>query len=181
MLIQKTTPVGIDVAIQKFQSYIHSALLAKWNITTEYLSYPRASRNKTDDGYIAEVLQSGNSYKEVFHDDRNHASSFFGLSTRTDNEQGIHSTDVHLVFFTNVKKIKPSIAHRADEEVRLDVINASSSGMYGFQLESIETGIENVLREYPGSRRDDRLTAVDMQPNHCFRLNFSLTYDINNC
>jgi hypothetical protein len=181
MLIQKTDPVGIDIPVQLFQSYIHSALLTKWNITDEYLSYARASRNKTDDGYIAEVLEAGNSYKEVYWDARQHAVSFFGTSARTLNDNGTLQTDVHLVFFVDVKKIKPAITHRADEEIRKDVINACGSGMFGFEFEGFETGLENVLREYPGSRRDDRLKFVDMQPGHCFRLNFSITYDINNC
>jgi len=181
MLIQKTNPVGIDVQLQKFQSLIHTRLTAAWNVTDEYECYARASRNKTDDGYIAEVLTSGISYKEVYWNEALAAISFFGSSTRSAHELGNLQTDVHLVFFVNLVKAKPSITHRADEEVRKDVINACEDGLFGFTLESVETGLENVLREYPGSRREDRLKAVDMQPQHCFRLNFSLSYDINNC
>ena len=182
MLIQKSNPVGIDIPIQRFQAYIHSALSAKWNVTDDYRCYARADRNKTDNGYIAEVLIDGTgSYDAVYEDKRYAAQSFFGLSTRAENESGRLTTDVHLVFFVDVKRLKPAISHRADEEIRKDVINACSSGMYGFNFESLETGLENVLREYPGTRRDDRLKYVDMQPVHCFRLNFLLTYDINNC
>jgi hypothetical protein len=186
MLIQKTNPVGIDVPIQSFQSFIHARLLTAWvgdlpTIADEYKSYGRASRNKTDDGYIAEVLQAGNSYKEVYWDNSLTAISFFGIGQRMNSEIGKLLTDVHLVFFVNLKKIKPAIAHRADEEVRKDVFNACSPGMYGFQFDGLELSVENVLREYPGSRRDERLKYVDMQPVHCFRLNFSINYNINIC
>lgn len=185
MLIQKTNPAGVDVSLQKFQAFIHSRLLAAWEIETEntsvYECYGRASRNKTSDGYIAEVFKQANSYKEVYLNKALHASSFFGLGARVNNENGTCTTDVHLVFFTDLEKLKPSIAHRADEEVRKDVLNACTDGLYGFTLESVETGVENALREYPGSRRDERLVYADMHPYHCFRLNFSLTYDINDC
>lgn len=182
MLIQKTNPVGIDKIIQLFQAYIHSSLTAKWNITDAYQCYARASRNQTDDGYIAEVLQAGtNSYAAVVFNSRHAAQSFFGTSTRSENVNGMFQTDVHLVFFVNLENLKPSITHRADEEVRKDVINACSSGLFGFELQEVETGLENVLREYPGSRRNEGLKFIDMQPIHCFRLNFSITYDINNC
>lgn len=183
MLIQKTNPVGVDLVIQKLQKTIHDSLIDKWGISVsaDYEAYARASRNKTDDGYIAEVLTTGNAYKEVYWNEALTAISFFGSSTRSTQELGNLNTDVHLVFFVNLGKAKPSITHRADEEVRKDVINACEFGSFGFLLESVETGLENILREYPGSRRDDRLKAVDMQPVHCFRLNFSLSYDINNC
>lgn len=181
MLIQKTNPKGIDLSIQKLQSYIHTELTTLWGVTDTFECYARASRNRTSDGFIAEVLTSGKSYKEVYWNDALAAISFFGTGTRSTSELGQLKTDVHLVFFTNLTKLKPSIVHRADEEVRKDVINACMKGDYGFTLESVETGLDNVLREYPGSRRDDRLIGVDMQPKHCFRLNFSILYDINNC
>lgn len=179
MLIQITNPVGIDVQLQKFQSYIHTRLIALWNVTTEYECYARASRNKTEDGYAAEIFTAGKDYKPVYWNDTLSAISFFGIDQRMDNEGGQFTTKVHLVFFVNVKKLKPSITHRADEEVKKDVLNACGNGMFQFHLESVETGIENVLREYPGSRRDERLKYVDKQPVHCFRLNFTTTYKIN--
>lgn len=186
MLIQKTNPVGIDFVLQKFQSHIHARLLTAWvgdlpTVADDYKSYARASRNKTDDGYIAEVLQTGNSYKEVYWDNAFAAISFFGTGQRMNNETGQLQTDVHLVYFVNLNKIKPDIAHRADEEVRKDVLNACSNGVFGFMFQGLELSIENVLREYPGSRRDERLKFVDMQPVHCFRLNFTINYKINIC
>ena len=184
MLIAKTKPVGIDVPIQQLQTFIHEQLVEKWELDdTDYKCHGRCYKNKTDDGYIAEVYKGGNEagkkdYEEVYWNDRLTAISFFGISDNIDTE--IQNTvNIHLVFFVNIKKLKPAIAHRADEEVRQDVQRLIGSNLFGFQFASIDLWLENVLKEYPGSRRSDGLKAVDMHPIHCFRFNFSLSYDSN--
>lgn len=186
MLLTKTNPVGVDVPIQKFQEYLHTKLVTKWGISgdnTVYRCYGRCYRNKTADGYIAENYEGYGKYAEVYWDSKLSAISFFGVGPSIDVDAGMQVADVHLVFFVNAALLKPSITHRADEEIRKDVLQICGMGMYSFSLEGITTGIENVLREYPGSRRDDRLTAADMHPAHCFRLNFKVRFktDINFC
>lgn len=184
MLITKTNPVGEDVPIQKLQSFIHGQLVTKWGLAgandTLYQCYGKAYRNKQDNAYIAEVYTGSNEYKEVYWNDELKAISWFGLSGAIRHDI-IEQVAVHLVFFVNLEKLKPSITHRADAEVRKDVLDIIGSGRFGLKYESTELWIENVLREYPGSRRDDRLKAVDMHPIHCFRLNFQLKFDKNNC
>lgn len=185
MLNTITIPAGIDVPIKRLQQRIHSSLLTKWAIDTSlYQCYGRCYRNKKDDGYIAEVFQGGSTtggtdYKEVYWDDTLAAISFFGLSGEQEYQTGGISAGVHLVFFVNIATLKPSITHRADEEVRRDVIDAIGRAAFGLQLEGVELWLENVLREYPGSRRDDRLARVDMHPVHCFRLNLTLKTGTN--
>ena len=185
MLITKTSPVGIDILIKRFQTHLHSRLITTWALNVDdplYRCYGRCYRNQSkENGYIAENYEGENNYKEVYWDDALKAISFFGTAVRTENESGQHVTNVHLVFFLNLALLKPSITHRADEEVHKDVLNVIGKSLHGFQVDSIETGIENVLREYPGSRRDDRLKYVDMHPVHCFRINLSVSYNINNC
>ena len=184
MLLTKTSPVGIDIPLQRFQTWLHNQLAAKWQLSNDdpsFKCYGRCYRNQTTDGYIAENYEGNGNYAEVYFDDRLKAISFFGITPTERFEIGAQLTEVHLIFFVDLKKLKPEINHRADEEVQKDILNAAGNGKYGFNLTSISTGIENVLREYPGSRRDDRLKYMDMSPRHCFRLNFSLNYHINNC
>ena len=187
MLIVKSKPVGIDIPIRKLQEFLHSRLMGLWGLDPDtdsenklYESYGRCYRNKKDNGFIAEVYTGANQYKEVYWNDKLRAISFFGTSNSIVHDKA-EKTDVHLVFFVNLAKLKPSIAHRADEEVRLDVLKSIGSFKYGFRFTGVDLGLENVLKEYPGSRRDDRLKAVDMHPVHCFRINFSLIYNKNNC
>lgn len=183
MLLTKTNPVGIDIPLQRFQTYLHGRLVSKWAIAddTVYRCYGRAYRNQTTDGYIAENYEGSSKYKEVYWDSSLTAISFFGVTPKSTFDTGNESVDVHLVFFVNLETLKPAITHRADEEVRKDIINVIAEKSYGLVFQGIDTGIENVLREYPGSRRNDRLKFVDMHPVHCFRLNFKLNYNINNC
>lgn len=187
MLITKTSPVGIDAAIQKLQSFLHSELMVKWGLDPDdaaqnklYECYGRCYRNKTAGGYIAEVFTQEKEYKEVYWNDALKAISFFGISAIETFTIG-EKVNVHLIFFCDLKKLKNSIPHRADEEVRKDVQLLAEMGMYGFKYLSTELWIENVLREYPNSYKSDRLAVVDMQPVHCFRLNFELNYSKDIC
>lgn len=184
MLITKTNPVGIDVAIQQLQTYLHKQLVKKWGLTGDddpaYESYGRVYRNKKDNQYIAEAYAGENEYKEVYWNDSLSAISWVGVSGKTEFDKQ-NKTDVHLVFFVNLAKLKPSVSHRADEEVRNEIQKLFGYSLFGFSFESIELWIDNVLKEYPGSRRDDRLKAVDMHPVHCFRINLKIFYDQNIC
>lgn len=182
MLNQRTAPIGMDFYISKLQNKLHTNLLTTWGIdTAEYASYDRCYRNKTSDGYTAEFFTGGKDYKEVYWNDSLSVVSFFGQSEDiTIDVQNVAA--VHLVFFVNIQKVKPDILHRADEEVRNDVQQIVGRFSNGFTYESTELWLENALKEYSGSRRDERLKYVDEHPVHCFRMNFTLRYDPNkNC
>lgn len=191
MLITKTNPTGIDWYIQQLQTKLHSILIgaAYWNLADpdQYKAYGRCYRNKTVDGYVAENYEGNGEYRELYWDDTLTAVSFFGITNNI--KTGVNNeADIHLVFFANLDKLAlkdhtgASITHRADEELRNSVISLIGKSAYGFQFQSAELWLENVLREYPGSRRDDRLKYVDSHPVHCFRINLKLFYNANkNC
>jgi len=181
MLIQKTNPVGIDVMIQKFQTEMHETLMETWGMDVNdpqvnklYQCHCRCNRNKTKSGNIGEVLIGKKDYKEIYWDDKLTAISFFGQSGPEVHAIG-ETVPVHLVFFVDVKKLKPGIIHRADEEVRKDVQLFAMQNNWGMKYISTELWIENVLKEYKGSYTNEKLfLRLDMQPVHCFRLNFEL-------
>lgn len=188
MLITKTNPVGIDIPIQRLQTELHRKLISVgyWNLAdaTKYKAYGRCYRNKIKDGYIAENYEGSNQYKEVYWDSDLTAISFFGISNSI--KAGINSeADVHLVFFADLSKLalvdkdSTTIAHRSDEELRQMVLKIIGTHSHGFNYVSTELWLENVLKEYPGSRREKRLNAVDMHPVHCFRINLKLIYNAN--
>lgn len=182
MLITTVKPVGIDAAITSLQKQLYSRLKKAWGINNDkdYDCYGRVYRNKKDNQYIAEAYVGNKEYKEVYWDDARAAISWFGTGSTIEFNL-TNRVAVHLVFFVNLKKLKPAIAHRADEEVRRDVQQLFGNTWLGFTYESTELWTENVLREYPGSRRDNRLSVVDMQPLHCFRLNLTAVYSSNIC
>lgn len=185
MLSLKENPAGIDWYIQQLQVKLHDKLIdAKYlalPVSTQYKAYGRCYRNKTDDGYIAENYEGGDEYREVYFDDTVSLLSFFGLSSKI----GPNEADVHLIFFANLGKLLledrfgAQVPHRADEELREMVRKIIGQYSFGFSYVSTELWLENVLREYPGSRRDDRLIRVDMHPLHCFRINLKLIFNPN--
>ncbi|MDP4151191.1 MAG: hypothetical protein Q8943_17425 [Bacteroidota bacterium] len=175
MLLLKVNPVGIDLPIQQTQQKTYERLLELWGPQVKYDSYGRCYRNKTSTGFVAEVFDGGTEYKEVYADDTLDAISFFGVSDKIVSEAA-STTHLHWVFFVNVAQLKPQLAHRGDEEVRQDVLKAFGRASYGIFYQSTEFSIDQVLREYPGSRRD-KLKDIDMQPWHCFRLNYKIIFD----
>lgn len=185
MLITNATAVGLDAAIKNLQSFLYPRLKTAWGIDndSDYDSYGKVYRNKKDSQYIAEVYTGGVNgidYKEVYWDDTKAAISWFGTGSIISFDIK-NKVSVHLVFFVNLKKLKPGVAHRADEDVRRDVQKLLGISLQGFTFEGFELWTENVLREYPGSRRDNRLSVVDMHPIHCFRVNLSCLYSPNIC
>jgi hypothetical protein len=186
MLITKDNPVGIDAKIQQLQTKLHDDLLAKWGIVTDqYKCLGRCYRNRKDQGYVAELYLGNGEYKDAYWDDTISAISFFGLSNSPVKHNLLEQANVHLVFFVNLAKLKTGIAHRADEEVRIDVLDLIGNSLFGFVFQSIELGLDSVLKEYPASWRTaekyTNLKTVDMHPLHCFRLNLFVQYDKNFC
>lgn len=180
MLIAKTNPQGLDIPIQAFQKIMYDQLIATWGISEDqYKCYPRCYRNRKENVYKAENFEGGKDYKDAYWDDKLSVVSFFGLSSTEDHRQN-ERIKVHMVFFVDLKKLKPSITHRADEEVRKDVQLLALQEFYGMKYLSTELWAENVLREYPGSARELE-SRIDMHPVHCFRINFELNYNKNIC
>lgn len=170
MLSLKTDPKGIDKAIQKIQENLHAYLVERWG--ADYECYGRVYKNLSERGVLAEVY-TGSNYKEVFWNSALKAISFFSVGDQVEDLKGMSKVKVGVTFFVDLVKIKPDITHRADEEVRLDVLEFFS----GMNYTGYETGLSNVLKEYPGTL--ESLKTVDMHPAHAFRININLIYQ--NC
>lgn len=144
-------------------------------------SYPRCYRNKSERGYEAHYYVGQNEYKSVYWDDSCDIRSFFGITDETSGSVQSEA-QVHLVVFANLQKVFPNDDDRSDEKLRSLFLKALGDSAFGFEFVSVETGLQNVLAEYPGTMRDDRMKYVDFHPVHCFRINMNLYYDNgNNC
>lgn len=175
MIIQRTDITGIDVLITKYQNKLHSYLCTEWSLDTlspsDYLCYDRCYRNQTKNGFIPEVL-NGNDYKEVLLNDNTKVLSFFGVGNNISQSNEQMTANIHLLFFIDLQKV---FGGRYDETARQNVMQFATKGDYGFKVDSIQIGIDNVLSEYNGSK----LAYKDLQPYHIFRLNFTVNYNIN--
>jgi len=179
MLNVKTNPVGIDSVIQDFLEFMHDRLLRKWSIQSDkYKCYGRCYKNRKTNGFVAELYTSGKDYKDAYWEDSLTALSFFGVNDVRDFK-GNQRTEIHLVFFVNIDKIYTDKTHRADEEIRSDVLNIISESTFNTALSGIVTGVEASLREYTGSL--GALLNLDMHPTHVFRMNFNVGHETGYC
>lgn len=178
MNVTITDPVGLNYYIQRLQTAIYTDLMKKWP-TVKWDCYGRAYRNFGNGGPKAEVFKIGSQkeYIDPLTNDKVDIVSFFGTSTMI-QDRTRQNVKVHLLVFCNLKKLNPALVFRSDEEVKTAFLKVIGKCLYGFHLDSTETGIDNVLKEYRGSVASLKANA-DMQPWHCFRLNFSLSYNPN--
>jgi hypothetical protein len=180
VIVVKNNPIGMDYYIQQAQSRLYDELCRVWG-TTDYNCYGRVDRIKDTNGaYSAYVTGADGKLTDAYWDASKKAVSFFGVSGPIQHMGGKanHRADIHLVFFVNLKSLKPGITHRADEEVRLDVLNALGEKSYGLEYKSTELWIENALKEYGGSKAR-YLQFFDIADTHIFRLNYTLLFDPN--
>lgn len=184
MIATKTKTVGVDIPIQALQNFLYVQLLRIWNIAAaDYNSYGRVYRNQTEeDGYSPEVYNGAGEYTDTFFNDKVKVLSFFSVSESQRYNGGLGGV-VSLIFcVTDIGALKPGIAWRADEEVRMDVEILVHDPARGFTLDSVETGIDNVFREYSGWKKKKGIEFMDMHPFHCFRINLNLNpYSVSIC
>lgn len=179
MLVQAPNPRGIDFKLQKFQTNLHTHLISKWVLDAnapDYTCYDRCYRNQNKNGFIPEVYTQNGDYKEVAVNDNVKVLSFFGMGPTVTylTESNLNQSEVHLIFCANLKKVKATNS-RPDEAIRQDVQDFLQHEYFGFLLNSIEIGIDNVFSEYSGLQ----IRYKDLQPFHCFRFNLAVTYPFN--
>lgn len=171
MLYLKEKPTGIDIPIQNLQQRLYDHLRKTWGLSeSDYNSFGRVYRNRTERRYVPEAYIGNGEYQETFIDDRFPVTSFFSVGETVNNNMGTMKAAVSLVFCVDLNRIKPDIKHRADEEVHFDVWGLCD--MFMRSRDSIVTGIDNVFREFPGAR----IKFDDIHPFHCFRINLSVMY-----
>lgn len=180
MLYTRTTNTGVDAPIDGLQRMLYPKIVAAWgldaNSDKHYNSYSRAYRNQTEDGYIPEVYKSGKEYKEVLLNDKIKALSFFSVGETTNFEGNQLLSQVSILFFVNLTQLNLPEG-REDEMARQQIIQlVQGIKAFGFTFTGVETGFDNVLREYDGLRKNPGMKYRDMHPFHCFKINFDLRY-----
>jgi len=167
-LNQKISPVNEDVVIANIQGYLYNDLLA--NGFTKYESYERIYVN---DGSPELYLKNGH-YKEVYYDDRHFLTSFFILGdNKAVDEFDNVTVDVSVIFQANLKKLYPSITHRADAEFQRQVQSVFENMPVGFKIKDIQTGIANV---YSGLTFKNTQFLDDISSSHLVKFTLEIEY-----
>jgi len=170
----KTSPVGIDIPIQKLQIKLYAYLSALWS-TANYKSYGRVYVNDVADKSTPMVHVSGNNYHDVLPDKKYSAMSFMFVSDNVPVNGRMYAANVSLIFFGNLTSLKPTKTHRADEEVRNDILVLLEKEPYGFKLIDYVTGINATLSDF--NIDGNTLLGSDLQPNNVARFDLELIYN----
>lgn len=162
----KVNPVGLDLVVDKVQKKLYDKLTALWNVKLD--GYPRCYEVKRDKKTTLEHYKGKNEYVSLIHSDTN---KFFFTCKKdiVQNSFTTYNAEIEVYFIVNVKDCKPSIQHRADEEVRMDVIDILSNIGYVEVTKKITTDITSVFSGY------DFKLVNDLHPNHCFKVTFQVS------
>lgn len=176
--LNKTNPVGLDVVIDGIQNKVYS-LIEQWSI--DLTGFPRChilqrNGNKTIEAYLGNDEYSGSL---IFSEE----NKFFFLAGEAVERVAdtFYKTVIELYFMLNLEDIYPDIAHRADEEVRVDVLNVLNS-LSGISVIKIESNNDKVFARFNNriSQNYEYEYTDDMQPYHYFKVLIDvLEYDIN--
>lgn len=190
MLLLRPDPKGIDKPIQALQALVYAGLCGDWGFDPDsdvWRCYGRAYKNQQKDGYIPEVYIGENEYREVYYDDQFAVISFFAVGDERDYRNG-YVADVSLIFSVDLSRVHPGSTDRVDEKIHAEVLSWLDKPRFGFTLEGLVTGIDNVYREFVLYRQHTGMKSNtggimfrDMHPLHCFRVNMNLVFQNSNC
>jgi hypothetical protein len=171
---QISNPVGLNKKCQFLQTRLNAQLWTTF--TANVLFHGLATRLVNEQGVKPQVYNgTKKDYVDVLHDDREYAVVFFDEVNTETVDSGRSVSEVDIIFAVNLKKLYPTLSHRAaDEAIRdaFEVVNNSP-----FIIEDTIKGIEAYGNFYQSN--DPRQNT---QPYFLFKFvtNVSYRYD-NNC
>jgi hypothetical protein len=166
-------PKGIDRPIQEMQQLFINNL---WTSITDKQYYHRVFRNENKSGNLTPqvFIDNTNDYRDVIFNDSLSALSWFDVAPETtsaDAEQ--YTQGVGVFFAVNLKKLYPTLSHRAVEESHAEVRRILMLRASEFKIEGISTG-EAAYGDFQSV-----LNGLDMQPWHVFRFNCNVSFTLN--
>jgi len=168
---KKSNPVGIDVLIQKLQDKLYKEFGYLNDIeTNDFDGYGRIYLNEKDGKIMPYHFISDKEYKLTTLDDSKDGIFFFIQEETEKRKNNFLTSEVGIVFLLNIKKIKSSILHRADEEVKLQIIDVLKT-FRGYTWDEVIKGKEAL--------RGINLNLIDMQPFHFIKFKGTIKYYIN--
>lgn len=177
--LTKDTTKGIDSVIHSIQMSVYE-LNEKWGI--ELTGYPRCYIIQKEKGIkvIEAYMENGEYSGSLIYAE---GDKFFFLSGESfDRVSGdYYTTTIELYFMLNLNKIYPNINHRADEEVRIDVVNVLNM-IPNISIIKVESNLDKVFSRFNNriSQSFEHEYKDDMHPYHYFKILIDvLQYDIN--
>lgn len=157
MIHLKYNPVGVDIEIKTLQEYLERKL-SSWNIDI----FGRVEEY----GDKLMVFYKKNDYLPILKfNPKTNGRVFFLDSNDTSLKDGFYTTKLDIYFLLNVVKIKPDVTHRADEEIRMEILKVLEIKFNEIEIEKgqkVVSGFNTKLK--------------DLQPYHFLKFTVSVSY-----
>lgn len=156
----KENPTGLDAEIHKIQVKLYDKLTRLWGCNLQ--GYPRCYSLKRQTKKTIEHYIGKGEYESLIFAERN--KFFFLADNDYIQESSNHfMTKIDLYFIVNLEDVQPYKEHRADEEVRRDIINILlSCGSVKTNIK-IVTGIDSIFMGF------ERNNINDIHPYYYFK------------
>lgn len=185
MIYQVSNPSGIDVQIQKFQTWLYGQLNKVWNIKDDSFDfYGKIYRNAIKGGkwvpeaFVSSLNPQNTVYKEVIFDQTNNSVlCFIFPETKREEKDGQIVVKVGFYFIINTQKIL-NLPWRPSEEIRQDLYKLFIQGRYNFKFLSSESDYKKIFAEFDGWLIDEMLQYYCIAPFLILRIDTELTYNI---
>lgn len=163
-----TNVKGIDVDIQEIQTYLYNQL--NWGIINGFGRVFK-NRNKTNKTLVPEAYIGVGEYKEVLTDDSVNALFFFVDDDEHKSKEGyLFQTKINIIVIANLKKIFKNSQYREDNQCEDSLISLLQKK--GIQVLKIKKGLKAALSDF----YSENISLSNMEPYHCFSLEFDLSY-----
>jgi len=139
MLYTKTNPVGIDLQIQRAQTYLHDKLVTAFDC--DIGAYGRAYSDKDNNSIKPRAYIGNGEYRELLTDDTINGLHFFFIENEEStivSRSCMSDNEVDIIFIIDdLTKVKENIEHYADEEIKEEI----KSYLRGFfEIQSVIKG-----------------------------------------
>lgn len=164
----KVNPVGLDAIIDVIQKKVYT-LQAEWGIELD--GYHRCYILYKQEGQTVEAFLGDNEYSNALSFAEGNKFFFVAPNDIEYVSFNQYETDIELYFILDVVECKPSILHRADEEVRQDVIKILER-IPQIKVNRIIWQVDRVFNRFRNkqSRSYDYDIMVDIHPKHAFKI-----------
>lgn len=172
----RENPVGIDIEINKIQTFLYNKIVERWSLQN-FNGYGRVYKNKKSGLIVPEYYVSEKEYEDVLLDDRLNGIMFFSPNKDADIYGDLIIQKCDVIFTFNLACLEFS-NEREDEKIRqviLSYLNTFDSRK-DF-IEQIKTELENVYRDYNGVAN----YFYDMQNFHHFKVTLELRFNNKKC
>lgn len=174
MIYRRLDKYGLDVPIDRMQTFLDSHL--NWSDKHVYgrIDSNDGKSDSTQNGASFKVPEwwiKGDEYEDIFLDDKKGAVIGFNVTDRR-----LNSASIDIIFSIRLDKIYGTNV-RNDEKCLVEVIQSIGSGVCGFVLDDLVTGVKDTFEGFDITRYPFR----DMQPYFNFALKCTLNFKENYC